>query len=225
MALDPQSAIDRLYEVFPGTLTEPVEGCPCCITSSELELLSTTPLRSLSAKALEPYASSALLTVGSVEDLRYFWPRLVELSVQDAFFSDREIVFSKLRHGDWRTWPESEQRATEAFITAVLSDMATRAYEGSEVDEWVCAFSLALGDVTPHMEPLLAGTRAAAESLYAFHAWNARQLARGRLGNAFWGDHSRAEAAVVAWFRRPEVDAAITRAYGRHHTESDAPAG
>jgi hypothetical protein len=73
-----------------------------------------------------------------------------------------------------------------------------------------------LGDVTPYLAPLLIGTPAAVASLYGFHGVNAPKLARGRLGNAFWRDERRGEAAVVAWFRRPDVEAAITAAYALH---------
>ena len=224
MNLDPHAAIDGLYSAFARPLTNAVDGCPCCITPAELAVLNTTPLRALSADALESYASSVMLTVGDADDLRYFWPRLVELSYRGELFTDREIVFSKPRRAEWRTWPEAEQRANEAFVDAVFVDMAARPYEGSEVNEWVCAFSLMLGDVTPYLTPLLVGTPAAAASLYGFHAWNARKLARGRLGNAFWRDEPRGLAAMIAWFRRPEVEAAITAAYALQFAGPDATA-
>lgn len=106
MLPDPRAAIDRLYSAFEHPTPRTVDGCPCCITTAELHALVTVPLRALSAEVLESYASSVMLTVGSTEDLRYFWPRLVELSFRNELFTDREIVFSKPRAAEWRTWSE-----------------------------------------------------------------------------------------------------------------------
>ena len=225
MLLGPHQAIEALYAAFARPGPQVVTGCPCCITAAELDTLLATPLRDLPADALESYASSVMLTVGEAEDLRYFLPRLVELSFRGDLLTDPEIVFSKPRAAGWRTWPEREQRALEHFAAAVLSDMATTPYESARVDEWITGFSRMLEDITPYLAPLTRTTPAAAANLRGFYHWNARGLARGRLSNAFWRDESEAEARVVAWFRRPEVDAAVARAYTLQDTGSDAPAG
>lgn len=221
MHLDPETAIAELYAAFARPAPRAVEGCPCCITPAELDALVRTPLRALSPAQLESYASSVMLTVGSAEDLRYFWPRLVELSFRDELLTNREIVLAKPRLAEWESWPANEQRATRQFAAAVLGDMATRPYERSDVDDWICGFGRMLEDVTPYLDPLLAETPAAEANLLGFHSWNARDLARGRLANAFCRDEPQAEARVVAWLRRPDVAAAIARAYQRQSLDPD----
>lgn len=222
VSLDLQLAIGELYAAFARPTPRVVEGCPCCITADELETLVSTPLRELDATALESYASSVMFTVGDAEDLRYFWPRLVELSLRDELQTNREIVFAKPRYAEWREWPEAEQRATERFVAAVLGEMAVTPIDGFDVDEWICGFSRMLGDVTPYLSPLLTDTPAAATNLRGFHGQNARKLARGRLGNAFWREMPTAEDKVVAWFKRPEVCAALERCDAR---QRHGPAG
>jgi hypothetical protein len=162
MHLDPEVAIAELSAAFARPTPRAVEGCPCCITPAELDALVSTPLRALSSAQLESYAFSVMLTAGCAENLRYFWPRLVELSFRGELFTDREVVFAKPRLAEWDSWPAAEQHATGRFAAAVLGDMAKRRYDRSDVDGWICGFSRMLEDVTPHLDPLLAETPAVA---------------------------------------------------------------
>ena len=213
MPLDPDSAIAELYAAFSRPTAPIVYGCPCCITPEELAALTATPLRDVSAEVLEPYAFSVMLTVGDSEDLRYFWPRLVELLFRGELLTDQEIVFAAPDRAGWRGWPVGEQRATERFVAAVINDMTTRPYEGRDVDSWVCAFSRLLEDIIPWLQPLLTTTPAAAASLRGFYGVNEDRLRRGRLRNAFWDSFPGKEQKLVEWLRSPDVLDAVTRAY------------
>ena len=116
-----RESIETLYHVF-ARYDRPavVHGFSTCITPAGLEKLVSTKLRQLSGDALGSYAFSAVSTIGSLLDFKYFLPRIVELTVGElrhGYFqcgdTDAEIVFGKMPYGDWRTWPAAEQAATE----------------------------------------------------------------------------------------------------------------
>ena len=207
------NAIERLYHAFDRPAPRSVEGCDCCMSPAERDALLAKPLRELSAPELESYAFSAVLTVGDGDDLRYFWPRLVELALEGELVTDREIVFAQPVYAEWRArWSAAEQEAVEGLAHAIVEWMAEEELEPVDVDEWICALGRLGGDVTRYLDPLLTPTTAAATNLRGFYEWNARDLRRGELWNAFWEKEPGA-AHLVAWFGRPDVGAAIDRAY------------
>jgi hypothetical protein len=211
---DLEAAIEEMYAAFARPTPREVDGCPCCTTKEELRALVETPLRELNEEQLGRYASSALLTVGDVEDLRYFWPRIAELSVRGELWTDIEVVFDKPRRGEWRSWPRAEQEAIERFARAVMDDLARRELDAFEVDGWVCAFGRLMEDVVPLLAPLLEPTPAAGANLSSLHLLNARRIGRGKLTNAFWDAESAAnEAQVATWLRSD----AVGKALARHH--------
>jgi len=214
---DLEAAIEEMYAAFARPAPREVDGCPCCTTEEELRALTETPLRELGEEQLGRYASSALLTVGNVEDLRYFWPRMVELVVRGELWTDIEVVFDKPKRGEWRSWPRPEQEAIERFARVVMDDLARRELDAFEVDGWVCAFGRLMDDVVPLLAPLLEPTPAAGANLFSLHLLNARRIRRGKLTNAFWDEESAAnEARVAAWLRSDAVSAAL----GRHRAAS-----
>jgi hypothetical protein len=166
-------------------------------------------------------------TIGNADDFRYFWPRIAELLVTtqpDEYFVDPEIVLGKLANGEWRTWPDAEQRATEQYLVSLITRMSDEALYWSDVDGWVCGVGVALEDITPVLErALLADTPAGRANLFGLYHWNKRDIEkRRRLRNRFWdrrwirqhesGAHPNV-ARIVAWFDRPDVSAAVDRAY------------
>src|SRR5215208_384408 len=102
MPHDLDAVLDELYAAFAGPAPREVVGCPCCTDPAELRVLVAVPLRELSALQLESYASAALLTVGEPKDLRYFWPRILELAARGEPPTDLEIIFAKPREAQWR---------------------------------------------------------------------------------------------------------------------------
>src|SRR5215472_3730060 len=91
--------------------------CPCCHDRDD-DRLHNTSLRQLGVDHLKPYAMSAIWTWGDTNDFRHFLPRVFELLIfaKDYTFTDREIVLSKLYHGEWRNWPAEEQKAVQEFL-------------------------------------------------------------------------------------------------------------
>src|SRR5678815_394285 len=78
-------ALAEQYEAFTAPRPRSIEGCSCCTTPQQLAALVATPREELAASALDFYARKAVTTVGGTAELRYFWPRLAELSIAGAF--------------------------------------------------------------------------------------------------------------------------------------------
>lgn len=214
-------AIEQLYHAAARPAPRTIEGCDCCMTPAERATLLAKPLRSLGASELEGYASSAVLTVGTGDDLRYFWPRLAELSLGGELVTDSEIVFTKPARAEWRSqWSPAERDALDGLAHAIVEWMGEEELEAADVDSWICSIGRLGGDVTRYLDPLLADSDAAMTNLRGLFEWNVRRLRRGQLFNAFWKDEPGA-TYLVAWFERPDVRAAIDRAYA--HTGGSWP--
>jgi hypothetical protein len=210
-----RAALAAQYDAFRMPAPRLVEGCSCCTSPEELESLVTTPRQALSAEQLEFYASNALLTVGGIEDLRHYWPRLAELSIAGELLTDAEIVFAKPRHGDWRSWPSAEQEALSALTHAQLEALVS---DGGRLDDyavetWVCAFGQFLDDVTVILAPLLEAEPGPAAALRGWYALNKRSLAKRKLWSAFWESAPNNAEKVLNWFAQPHVQTAIERAF------------
>jgi hypothetical protein len=207
-----EAAIEDLYAAFARPTPRKVEGCSCCTTEEELRTLVETPLRQLTIDQLGSYAFSVMLTVGDEDDLRYFWPRIVELAAEGERYPDLEVVFAKPKLAEWRRWPPREQAATERFVEAVMEDMAETEHDPSEVDAWVCAFGRLLEDGLPsRLAPLLRDTPAAGANLSGLHSLNLADMAKGELHNAFWSDAPGPAAELVSWLRSDAVAEALAR--------------
>jgi hypothetical protein len=111
------------------------DACLHCHTQEELEAANdrfqTTPLEHLAPADLEHFVSDAGLTWGDDQDVRHFLPRIYELTaithrpdlfpdevvdVSSAFSFAPEQALEIVEHVKWRTWPEAEQAAVEAFL-------------------------------------------------------------------------------------------------------------
>jgi hypothetical protein len=145
------AAIERLYEVFQHYPLPPnTNPCPCCHSPGDERPLYSRDLRKLTPDNLAQYANDALLVWGGVNDFRHFLPRIFEIVMSaEAFtFVDPEIIFAKLCHGEWRTWPQKEQEAIQVFLLAVWraaleqppSDDLTCS---PEIETWLCCLAQA----------------------------------------------------------------------------------
>ena len=191
----PLQEIEQLYAVF-SRYPHPrrVEGCPCCTSPSEAEKLATTPLRSLSPSELEHYAAKALTTWGTLNDYKYFLPRILELTHEGRLLCDLEITFGKLSYGRFSEWPGDEQDAVRAFI-ARLWQGAVGTDDVFHADSILCGSAAVLDDVTPLLNQ--------ADSLNPkfrslFAAENSNQTKR-KLLNSFWDRRSVNYQRVLAW--------------------------
>jgi len=207
------TAIDELYQAFSlNENPKSIDACTCCMSANDICTLLSKPLKQVTADQLSGYASSVLLTVGSERDLRYFFPRILEISIQDSsWWPDRAVVLGKLPLANWNNWPVKEKVAiTTAVAAAFESDISNSKDAAWDVDSWICGLALAGADLQPFFTLLEDPTRE--ELVLEYYELNSEQLAKGKLGNAFWDKTSKASAPVVAWFHSPRVQAIVARA-------------
>lgn len=110
-------SVEDLYEVF--SIYPPVEkmnGCPCCVSETDIEKLHIRPLRELEENDLSKYMFKALTTWGNIQDFKHFLPRLFEVCAKGGFKGDMGLLLRKLEYGNFATWPENEKAAVETFI-------------------------------------------------------------------------------------------------------------
>jgi len=210
-------AIRELYRVFrPYQVRRHPEGCPCCVSDADKRRLFSKPLEKLTPDELGRFAWKALTTWGTVEDLKHFLPRMLELVAKDdcAPF-EREVLFGKLRLGEWRTWPEGERRAVEVFLDAVWQDCLTSEAGGVWLDDLLCGLGNAVDDLTPYLQSWTeCNLRTGYEHLVEFVDWNsATLLKRKHLSNSFWSDAEAQMRQVVDWLTKPKLVQTLERIF------------
>lgn len=223
------SAIEQLYVVFQDyPLPASMPPCPCCHSvNSERPLYSRT-LRKLRPKDLEQYARDALLVWGGIDEFKHFLPRIFEISTyaEEFSFPEPEIVFSKLDHGHWQTWQQSEQEAVQDFLMALWRaalqqppcDDLTSA---PEIERWLCTMAHT-GDLSPYLRSWLEMAASLPEA-----AWNLAALiyrtgmpqARPRGISAFWQDHMGQATQVSEWLHTEDVRRTLEKAAEIHLNE------
>jgi hypothetical protein len=201
---DLQSSIANLYACFSSyELREKMDACTCgCISPEDISVLYSKPLRDLGEEELEKYSRKALSTWGNTYDFRHFLPRLFELSANESYtMTEMEILFSKLKYGDWETWDKKEQEVISGYFSALWKNfLATKPEEYSHAESYICAFSQALDnpylflEIWENMDDELAY-----EHLKLFIEWNKDDLARHELSNAFWERRQTQMNYVIDW--------------------------
>ena len=117
-------AIEKLYKtfaVYPFKST--IEGCPCCVSGSDKEKIHSKQLKELEEDDLSRYAFKAISTWGNIEDFKHYLPRIFELLSTTDFIVDTFVVLGKLEYGDWKTWPDNEQKAINDFLLTWWQDL------------------------------------------------------------------------------------------------------
>jgi hypothetical protein len=148
-----------------------------------------------------------MTTVDHADTFRYFLPRIIELSVENDLLVDREVVFGKMRYGNWHEWPIHEREALERFAKAIAATFAASEYDPADLDEWVCSLGQFVDDLPDALSPLLSRTAAARANLAALIQYNTSAIGTIELVNAFWEDCHNADAMTI-WMARPDVRAA-----------------
>lgn len=212
-------AVEDLYAAF-ADVPRPADlpGCPCCVLPDEGRPLLRRPLRDLEPDDLYLYAAKALNTWAGPEEFRYFAPRLLDLSADDAFlFPDPEIVFGKLAQAGWYDWPQRDA------ITAFLGAYWTRALAGPlAVETSLAALVVTGADMAPYLDEW--GRLETARSLGHLHDFATRELmwrrGRPRLRNAFLDASTGSYRQVVDWLTGGPAAAAVGAAFARTDDEA-----
>jgi hypothetical protein len=134
-----RQAVEAVYRAFAVPTPAGIEGCPCCASAQDVDVLLITPLRELIGQDLSKYVSSAFLTVGGEVDFRYLLPRILDISVTDpANAYCPEIVLGKLALANWRSWSDTEQ-AVIAELLDVWFECALARDLAEADDHWIGA--------------------------------------------------------------------------------------
>lgn len=210
------AAIDGLYATF-GRLPRPrvIDHCPhCADPGAEPDPLQPVPLRELTVETLRTYAGSAMTTAGTVDDFRYFLPRLLEIASDgDGFaYPDLAAVIGKLGYGRWTTWTQDEQEAVRRYLHALWATTLTRDPDDThDAGTVLGAIGAVEDDLTPYLE---AWDRArdqppAAAHLAAMlqHGWRVKRGER-RLTTPYLTGREAQARQIIAWLDRKSAGSA-----------------
>src|SRR5688572_968271 len=198
-----RDALARQYAAFQAPRPRSIVACDCCNTPERVGRLLASPREKLAATDLGFYAFKAVTTIGGPDELRYYWPRLVELAVNREFALDPEILFGKLVLASHHLWPAEERQALHQFAGALGEWLGSEVLEPFEADSWVCVIgrmSENLWDPVPFLEPLKSDSPAAWSNICSLvEVNNASIRKKRRLQSAFWMDAPKSAALVLEW--------------------------
>ena len=208
-----ETALQAVYSAFTQNgAPQRITVCSCCISADELEVMTQTRLRDLTAEQLEHYLSAVFLTSGAQEDFRYFLPRLLDLNAHAKwdFQTDWEVLLGKLSLGRWISWPKPEREALIGFLHACFEDLvAAGDKRGDEIDGFLCGLARGGVDLTYFLDRL--SQPDAEGAFFAFSDVNAVSVMKGKLANSFWKDHREAGEPILRWLQSDQNEARLAR--------------
>jgi hypothetical protein len=228
-AAELRSTIEDVYNTFDQyPRPSKIEYCPCgCTKPDEVAPLLANPLRELDFNSLGNFSFSAMTTQGSINDFKYFLPRMLEGIAREPYGYSPEILFGKLRYGNGLTWNEEETRALSGYKTA-LWNLGLHSYPIEDIlpaffeIETLLASLAATGD---SLGPYLAlwdetRVRAADQHLVRFVTMYGKEFADGMsLNFAFWEKLREQSEELRRWLLKPDNLDRIVRS--RHLLEID----
>ena len=177
-----KEAIDELYTAF-SRVPKPqhIDGCECCADQDDLRRLLSFHVREIPPDVLSPYAASALLTVGSVDDYKFFIPRILHVHVlDDTFWPDQEITGRAIAKTDVPDWPESQRNALTTFFANVVRH-SLHPDRHHQIDSWLCTIALIGLDTAPYLSNIAKSE----DAVLAYFNENPEKLPRPELSNNF----------------------------------------
>lgn len=128
-------AIEDLYKTFSKyPFKSKIEGCPCCVSSTDRATLHSKPLRELEDDDISYYAFKAMTTFGDLEDFKHYLPRIFELAAKRELIVDTFVILGKLEFGEWWNWDEKERKSINNFLLAWWKyDINNRGYIDAEL--------------------------------------------------------------------------------------------
>lgn len=124
-----KTSIEGLYATFSRyPFRSTMEGCPCCVSGGDKEMLHSKELQLLEERDISRYAFKALSTWGDMDDFKHYLPRIFELLSTTNFAVDTFVVLGKLNYANWATWPDDEQESIHVFLLAWWKDIVENRY-------------------------------------------------------------------------------------------------
>lgn len=209
------AAVEGLYRTFSRyARPRAIECCPCgCSPPGATAHLIAVPLRELKFPELSDYSFSAMTTQGSVDDFRYFLPRLFQGMVEESYAYNPEILFGKLRHADWTKWPQDEISSLRVYLQALwrasLSSFPINDYLPAflEIETVLASIARTGEDLEPYLEVWSQlGAEEAEEHFIQFVTMYGSEFAGGKtLSEAFWADSKAQALSLRRWLLRADT--------------------
>ena len=190
---DELTNIYRVFSRYPSPAT--LEGCPCCTSSAESRVLCAASLHAITVSQLEHFAFKALSTWGTLQDYKYFLPRILELTAEGSLLCDLEVTLGKLTYGGFREWPDDEQGAIRDYIFELWKKCVESSEDDSRADALLCGAAAVLDDVSPLLEYADAVSPAFKSAYLAEHS----NPTKRKLLNSFWDSSSANYKRVLGW--------------------------
>jgi hypothetical protein len=212
------AAVENVYAAFAHVpAPESIPACACCNTGTDWRpggfqggTVTTPPLgdgkalRELSDDDVRGYVWDVLLTLGSLADVTYYLPRLLELMARGEHRWDGNALTRRFHTwGHFDEWPSNQQQAVNTLFAAWWSATLATPATGDHVEDVLCTISGVFTDLTPLLDEWLRADGIAVENLSAFLEWEFERLARGGLVDPFWEPGPLAQ--VVAWVFDPST--------------------
>lgn len=203
--------IERLYQEFGhyGHFTPPTADC---VTDLESRILRTAPLRQLPQPILLTLPYWLLHSAGSIDDLRHFLPRLLEVGVRESFGVDPQVA-RQLRRSAWWSWPANEADAIRAFMHAYW-DCVLESDEAGSARDALCVLANLEDDLGRYLERWLESKSRQSYLELArltLEALTAIENGRGRL-DLTWDGCEAQWQQVALWLTRPRTLEHLERA-------------
>ncbi|MGW6422564.1 hypothetical protein ACWF82_07800 [Nocardia sp. NPDC055053] len=193
-----------------------IEACPCCRSADNHAALLTRPRHLMTGADLGAYTLRAMSTVGSVADFRYLAGRILQLlHANDPEMPDIEVVYGKLAHADWRSWPQAD--ALAAVMDALWIDVLTHEPARGQLDGVLCALGIAETTIVPRLGEW--GRLGDPVAIWRLHEFVRHHL-RTRKGvilpaNAYWDRTSSTHDELVHWLNGGPALGAVGAAFDR----------
>lgn len=209
-----KAAIESLYDVFsryPRPAT--IEVCPCCTKPEATSHLTVGSLRELRFGDIADYSCSAISTQGSVDDFRYFLPRLLQGIAEQEYAFNPEILFGKLSYANWTTWQVDEVSAVRSYLHALWTTGLTNFPIENRLPEFCEIVTLlsSIAQTGEALEPYLqvwseTKTEEADKHLIQFVTMFADEFSDGRtLHEAFWSKRRSQAESLRKWLLQIET--------------------
>ena len=206
-----ENAIDELYAAF-SRVPKPqhIDGCECCADEDDLRRLLSFHVREIPPDVLSPYASSALLTVGSVDDYVFFIPRILHVhAIDDSFWPDPEITGRAIAKTNIPDWPESRRDALTSFFANVVRT-SLKPDRHHQIDSWLCT----IANIGLPTNTYLSDISQSQDAVLAYFNENAERLPQRKLSNSFWELPNSGHDEIVDWFYSTNIRKIVFDAYG-----------
>ena len=206
-----ETAIDELYSAF-SDIPKPrtIKSCDCCADEEDIKALLSFELRDIPVGIISPYASSALLTVGSTTDYIYYVPRILHLHATDEHFhQEPELTGRAISELAFDKWPENRKQAIQNFFSHLIRRSLNPDHH-LYLDSWMCM----IGNARLNVKPYLSDIEKDRKATLAYFEENAEVLPDRKLANMFWDLPNTRHDEIVDWFYSPQIRKIAFREYG-----------